>query len=142
MPVRTGLTIPCRQPHSSVQSPRWSSGRDRKAVLAVNAVGAAAAAAFAAIALARPDYVQSDSSSNSLTEFWVASSAVRTWAITAPLLAGIIRGGSPAPELLTAAGLVQLGDSALGAWQGNASMAVFPAAMGLVHLRSARLLSR
>jgi len=69
MPIHGGLTTPRAQPHSSAQSPRWSSGRDRKAIRAVNAGGAAAAAAFAAIGLARPDYVQSDSSPNSLTEF-------------------------------------------------------------------------
>jgi len=63
---------------------------------------------------------------------------VRTWAITAPILAEITRGGRPSPELLTVAGLVQLGDAALGVWQGNASMAVLPAAMGVIHLRSAR----
>lgn len=141
MPIHS-LTTSWSQSHSAARSPRWSSRRDRKAVLAVNALGAAAAAAFATMALARPDYVQSDSSSSSLAQFWVASSAVRTWAITAPLLAGIIRGRPPAPQLLTAAGLVQLGDSALGAWQQNANMAVFPAAMGLIHLRTARLLSR
>ncbi len=111
-------------------------------MLATNAVGAAAAAAFAATGLARPNYVQPDWSSNSLTAFWAASSAVRTWAITAPLLTEIIRPGRPAPQLLTAAGLVQLGDAALGVWQHNASMAVLSAAMGLVHLGSARLLSR
>lgn len=119
-----------------------SSRRACNAVLATNAAGAAAAAGFAATGLARPNYVQPDSSSNSLTEFWAASSAVRTWAITAPLLAEIIRPGRPAPQLLTVAGLVQLGDAALGIWQHNASMAVFPAAMGLVHVGSARFLSR
>ncbi len=97
---------------------------------------------FAATGLARPGYVQSGSSSSSLAGFWAASSAVRTWAITAPLLAGIIRGGRPAPQLLAVAGLVQLGDAALGVWQRNARMAAFPAAMGLVHLGSARLLAR
>jgi len=121
---------------------RWSSRRTRGAVLLANAVGAAAAAVFAAAGLARPSYVQSGSSSSSLTEFWAASSAVRTWAITVPLLAGVIRGGRPAPQLLAAAGLVHLGDAALGVWQRNASMAVFPTAMGLVHLGSARLVSR
>lgn len=110
-------------------------------MLAANVVAAAAAAVFAAAGLARPSYVQSGSSSSSLTEFWAASSTVRTWAITAPLLVGIIRGGRPAPQLLAVAGLVQLGDAALGVWQRNASLAVFPAAMGLVHLGSARLLS-
>ncbi len=66
MPVRSGLATP-RGAHSSAPSPRRRSGRNRKAVLGVNAVGAAAAAAFAAIVVARPDYVRSDSSSNSLT---------------------------------------------------------------------------
>lgn len=124
------------------RSARRSSGKARGAVLAANAVGAAAASGFAATGLARPSYVHPGSSSSSLTEFWAASSAVRTWAVTAPLLAGIIRGGRPAPQLLVVAGLVQLGDAALGVWQRNASMAVLPAAMCLVHLESARLLSR
>ncbi len=142
VPDRSGLTASRKRLRSSARSPRWSSERNRKAVVAVNAVGAGAAATFAATGLARPGYVQSGSSSSSLTAFWAASSAARTWAISAPLLAGIIRGGRPVPELLTVAGLVQLGDAALGVWQRNAGMAVFPAAMGLVHLGSARLLSR
>lgn len=124
------------------RSARFSRGRARGAVLTANAVGAGVAAVFAGAGLARPGYVQSGSSSSALTEFWAASSAVRTWAITAPLLAGIISGGRPASQLLVAAGLVQLGDALLGVRQRNASMAVFPAAMGLVHLGSAHLLSR
>jgi len=124
-----------------MRSVRLSGGKARGAVLAVNAAGAGAAAVFAAAGLAHPGYIQPGSSSSSLTAFWAASSAVRTWAITAPLLAGIVHGGRPAPQLLAVAGLVQLGDAALGAWQHNARMAVFPAAMGLVHLGSARLLS-
>lgn len=126
---------------NSASSARWSTGRARDAVLAANAVGAAAAALFAGLGLARPSYMQSGSSSSSLTQFWAASSAIRTVGITAPLLAGIIRGGHPAPQLLEVAGLVQLGDAALGVWQRNPRMAVLPTGMGLLHLASARLLS-
>lgn len=118
-----------------------SSARPHNAVLAANAVGAGAAAVFATIGLVRPNYVQPDFSSSSLSKFWAASSAVRTWSITGPLLAEIIREGRPAPQLFTVAGLIQLGDAALGIRQHNARMAVLPAAMGLTHLRTARLLS-
>lgn len=119
-----------------------SGRRVRGGLLAVNAGGAAVAAVFAGVGLARPGYVQPGASSSSVTGFWVASSAVRTWAVTAPLLAGILRGGRPAPPLLAVAGLVQLGDAALGAWQHNPRMTVLPAAMGLLHLGTARLLAR
>jgi len=51
-----------------------------------------------------------------------------------------VEAGAASPELLTVAGLVQLGDSALGIRQRNASMTLAPAAMGLVHLASARVL--
>lgn len=70
-----------------------------------------------------------------------ASSAVRTCGFTAPLLVGFARGGRPAPQLLVAAGIVQLMDAGLGLWQRNPPMAVLPAAMGLVHLASARILT-
>lgn len=111
-------------------------------MLTGNALGAAAAAAFGAAGLVRPGYVQPGSSLSGLTQFWAASSAVRTWAIAAPLLLGIVRGGRPTPQLLTVAGLMQLGDSGLGMWQRNVRMALLPAAMGLIHIGSARLLSR
>ncbi len=123
-------------------SKSWSSVRVRRVVLAVNGVGAATAAVFAAAGLTRPSYVQPGASSSSLTEFWAASSAVRTWAITVPLLAGLATTGRAAPQLLTVAGLVQLGDAALGIWQRKPDMTLAPAAMGLIHLTSARLLSR
>lgn len=117
-------------------------GRVRRGVLAVNAAGVATAAVFAAVGVARPDHARTGSTSGPLTVFWATSSAVRTWAIAVPLLAGIVRGGRPAPQLLTVAGLVQLGDAALGVWQRNPRMAVLPAAMGLLHLASARVLVR
>ena len=122
-------------------SKNWSSTKARRAVLVANGAGAAAAAIFAAVGLARPSYVQAGAASGSLTEFWAASSAVRTWAITIPLLAGLATTGRAAPQLLTVAGLVQLGDAALGIWQRKPDMTVAPAAMGLLHLTSARLLS-
>jgi len=118
------------------------SASTRRAVLMANGVGAAAAAVFAAVGMARPDYVEADSSSNSLSEFWATSSALRTWAMTIPLLGELVLRRCPTPQLLIAAGLVQLGDSALGIRQRNPSMTLAPAAMGLVHLASARILSR
>jgi hypothetical protein len=66
---------------------------------------------------------------------------VRTWAVTVPLVAGIARTGRPSPRLLTIAGLVQLGDSVLGIRQRNPRMTLAPAAMGLIHLASTRVLS-
>ncbi len=96
---------------------------------------------FAVVGLVRPGYVQPGSSVSPLAKFWAATSAGRTWAIAGPLLVGIVREGRPAPELLVAAGIVQLMDAGLGVWQRNLPMAVLPAAMGLVHLATARVLS-
>ena len=117
------------------------SDRTGTAVLVVNGLGIAAAAAFATTGLVRPNFDQPAATVTPLTRFWAASSAVRTWSVAAPLLIACARARRPAPELLTVAGLVQLGDCALGIWQRNPRMAVMPAAMGLVHLTSARLLS-
>ncbi len=110
-------------------------------LIALNAAGAAAAAAFAAFGAARPDHIGREKGSNSSTGFWAASSAVRTWAITIPLLAALIRHGRLSPELLAVAGLVQLGDSALGIRQHNPRMTLAPALMGMVHLATARRLT-
>jgi len=120
---------------------RWRSEPARSGLLAVNAVGSAAAAVFAAVGVRRPGYGQPGSVTTPLTGFWVASSAVRTWAVAAPLLVETLRGGRPAPQLLVVAGLVQLGDAALGVRQHNPRMTALPAVMGLVHLASARLQS-
>jgi len=122
-------------------SVRWCSGTARSGLLAVNAVGVTAAAVFAAVGVHRPAFGQPGSVTSSLTGFWAVSSAVRTWAVSAPLLLGIVRGGRPAPQLLVVAGLVQLGDAALGVRQHNPRMTALPAVMGLVHLASSRLLS-
>lgn len=111
-------------------------------MLLANGVGAAAAAVFAGAGLARPNYVETGSASSSLSEFWAASSALRTWAITAPLLGELVLKRRATPQLLIAAGVVQLGDSALGIRQRNPGMTLGPATMGLVHLASARVLSR
>lgn len=119
-----------------VTTVRWGGGRVRGGVVAVNAVGAAAAAVFAAVGVVRPDFARPGSTPGALTGFWAASSAVRTWAVTVPLLVGIVRDGRPARPLLVVAGLVQLGDAALGVEQHNPRMTVLPAAMGLVHLVS------
>jgi len=120
---------------------RWSSGNARRGLLAVNAVGLAAAAVFAALGVRRPGYGQPGSVTTPLTGFWAASSAVCTWAVTAPLLVGVLRGARPAPQLLVVAGLVQLADAALGARQHNPHITALPAAMGPIHPASARLLS-
>lgn len=118
-----------------------SSRKVHSVLLATNAVGASASAMFAVVGLVRPGYVQPGSSMSPLAKFWAASSAGRTWAITGPLLVGIARGGRPAPPLLMSAGIVQLMDSGLGVWQRNPRMAVLPAAMGLLHLATARVLT-
>lgn len=110
-------------------------------VIALNAAGAAAAPAFAAVGAARPDYIDREKGLNSPAGFWAASSAVRTWAITIPLLAALVRQRRLSPELLTVAGLIQLGDSALGIRQHNPRMTLAPALMGIVHLATARRLA-
>ena len=92
--------------------------------------------------LHRPSYVQPSQDASPLASLWAASSAVRTAAITASLLGSLLLRGRAAPELLTVAGLVQVGDSALGAWQRKPDMILAPAVMGLVHLASARRLVR
>ena len=111
-------------------------------LIALNAAGTVAAAAFAAFGAARPSYIDRQEDPNSPAGFWAASSAVRTWAIAVPLLTALARQRRPSPELLTAAGLVQLGDSALGIRQHNPRMTVAPALMGIVHLATARWLAR
>lgn len=118
-------------------------GRDRlrSALLAVNAVGAATSVVFSVVGLGRPQYVQPMSSASPLTQFRAASSAVRTWAVTAPLLAAIVRGRQPVPQLIVVAGLVQLMDAGLGVWQRNLRMTVLPAVLGVVHLGTARVLT-
>jgi len=118
-------------------------GRDRlrSALLAVNAVGAATSVVFSVVGLGRPQYGQPMSSASPLTQFWAASSAVRTWAVTAPLLAAIVRGRQPVPQLIVVAGLVQLMDAGLGVWQRNLRMTVLPAVLGVVHLGTARVLT-
>lgn len=111
-------------------------------MLLANGVGAAAAAVFAGAGVVRPNCVETGSASSSLSEFWAASSALRTWAITAPLLRELVLKRRATPQLLIAAGVVQLGDSALGLRQRNPRMTLAPAMMGLIHLASARVLSR
>ena len=119
-----------------------TSTRTPWAILIVNTLGATAASAFAIRGLTRPEYVQPGSPTHPITRFWAASSAVRTVAFTIPLLGQAATTRRLEPQLLTVAGLVQLGDSALGIWQRKADMALAPALMGIVHLASARHLSR
>lgn len=110
-------------------------------LIAVNVAGTAAATAFAAFGAARPGYIDREEGPHSPAGFWAASSAVRTWAITIPLLAALVRQGRLSPELLAVAGLVQLGDSALGIRQHNPRMTLGPALMGVIHLVTARRLA-
>ncbi len=116
----------------------WPVTRADWGLLALNAIGATAAAGFAAAGLIRPDYVQNPTPTSALTRFWAASSAVRTWALTLPLLATMARHDTPSHDLLLVAGLVQLGDSALGFQQGNRRMTLAPAVMATVHILTAR----
>lgn len=112
-----------------------------RALVALNAAGILAATAFAAIGAARPGYVDREAASSPPIEFWTASSAIRTWAITIPLLGTLVRHGRLSPELLAVAGLVQFGDSALGIRQRNPQMTLASALMGVVHLATARQLA-
>lgn len=113
----------------------------RVVLLAANALGVMIASGFSARGLRTPNFGEPDQPSSPLARFWAASSAVRTWSLAIPVLEGLVR-GRPVPGLLATAGLVQLGDSALGVWRRNRQMAIAPAVMGAVHLVSARLLSR
>lgn len=113
----------------------------QQALLAVNVAGAAASLGFAVRGLLRPSYVRPTEAGSPLASFWSASSAVRTCALTVPLIRSVLLRDRVAPEVLAVAGLVQVGDSALGAWQRKPAMALAPLAMGLVHLASARRLS-
>lgn len=113
----------------------------RYALTAANAAGIVTAVAFAVTGAARPNYIDDQAVSTPLADFWATSSAVRTCAIATPILLSLTRGRQPSAEMLTLAGLAQLGDSALGVWQRNPRMAIAPALMGLTHLFSARLLS-
>jgi len=115
--------------------------RARMALLIANGLGVVAAAVFAALGVRRPGYVVPAERVTPLAEFWTASSAVRTWALTGPLLAALTRPNSGSRSgLLLAAGLVQCGDAALGVRHRNPGMTVAPAIMGAVHLVSARVL--
>jgi hypothetical protein len=110
-------------------------------LLAVNGIGILVASAFSARGFVKPNFSEPDEQSTPLARFWSASSAVRTVSIAIPMLAGIARQRPVGGTLLTA-GLVQLGDSALGVWRRNPQMAIAPAVMGAIHLVSARLLTR
>ncbi len=106
-----------------------------------NGLGIVIASAFSARGLAQPNFAETEQLPTPLARFWSASSAVRTWSLAVPLLAGLVR-QRPNSGPLIAAGLVQLGDSALGIWRRNPQMAIAPAIMGAIHLASARLLTR
>lgn len=118
--------------------------RVRTTLLVLNGVGALIATGFAGAGLARPSIAEpsSDAEPNTLTGFWSASSAIRTWAITGPLLAALLTRRGPSSQLVTAAGIVQLGDAVLGLRQRNTGMTIAPAVMGVIHLVTARVLRR
>jgi hypothetical protein len=115
----------------------------RTTLLVVNGVGALLAAAFAGAGVARPSIAEPKSTAkpNTLAGFWSASSAIRTWAITGPFLITLLT-GRPSTQLVTAAGIVQLGDAVLGFRQRNTAMTIAPAVMGVVHLITTRILRR
>lgn len=120
------------------------SRRSRTTLLALNGVGALIATGFAAAGLIRPSIAEptSDAEPNTITSFWAVSSAIRTWAITGPLLSALLTRRDPSPHIVAAAGFVQLGDAALGLRQRNGFMAIAPAVMGVIHLSTARVLGR
>lgn len=104
-------------------------------LLGVNAAGLLVASIYAAAGLraaGRPGR-----RSTSRKAFWAAASAVRTWSVAGPLLVGLVR-SRPSPALLAVAGLVQLGDAAIGCRRRVPGMATAPAIMGIVHLATAR----
>ena len=113
------------------------SNRTAKALRVLNGTGLVVASGFAAVGTIRPAMARGGTSPESSTEFWAGSSGVRTFAITLPLLASLVR-GRPDSGLLVAAGLVQVGDAVLGLRERNAAMALLPALMGAVHLITAR----
>lgn len=119
---------------------RVSAPRARTVLLALNGAGIAAAAAFAVRGVRQPSFVRPSQPVTQLAQFWAASSAVRTWALAAPLSVALCRRPAGRADLLVVAGLVQCGDAVLGARQRNRAMTVAPAIMGAVHLVSARLL--
>lgn len=118
--------------------------RAHTALLVLNGVGAVVATGFGAAGVARPSIAEpgSAASTTSVTRLWAASSGVRTWAITGPFLVVLLTRRDLSPQLVAAAGLVQLGDAALGLRQRNVFMAVAPAVMGVIHLVTAQQLRR
>jgi hypothetical protein len=111
--------------------------------LLLNGAGALVATVFAGAGLARPSIAEPTSSTetDALATFWAASSAIRTWAVTGPLLASLLTPEGPSAQVVRAAGFVQLGDAVLGLRQGNRLMTLAPAAMGAIHLITSRVLS-
>lgn len=94
----------------------------------VNGVGALLAAGFAGAGVARPSIAEPKSTTKpkTLAGFWSASSAIRTWAITGPFLITLLTTCRPSTQLVTAAGIVQLGDAVLGFRQRNTAMTIAP----------------
>ncbi len=115
--------------------------RVRTVLLVVNGLGVVAAAVFAAAGVRRPGYVVTGEQATPLAHFWATSSAVRTWALAGTLIPALARSDSrDRSVLLVTAGLVQLGDAALGVGQHDPAMTTGPVIMGVVHLLSARAL--
>ncbi|WP_018334083.1 hypothetical protein [Actinomycetospora chiangmaiensis] len=113
----------------------------RRALVVANVAGAVGSSAFAAAGALRPDVALPDEQEpvGARTRFWAAASGIRTWAICAPLVAGLATGRS-VPQLLIAAGTVQLGDSVLGIGRRDPAMTTAPLLLGIAHLVSARAL--
>jgi len=86
-----------------------------------------AAAVFAAAGVRRPGYVVTGGQATPLAHFWATSSAVRTWALAGTLIPALARSDSrDRSVLLVTAGLVQLGDAALGVGQHDPAMTTAP----------------
>ena len=108
----------------------------------LNAAGALVAAGYAVQGVVRTAPSGPRTPGMEVPHFWAAASAIRTCAITIPLLRGLANRRGPSPNLLRAAALVQFGDAYLGVRTRNVGMTVAPVAMGLVHLTTARLIER
>ncbi len=115
----------------------------RTTLLVVNGVGALLAAGFAGAGVARPVNRRAEVHCKTQHARRVLIGQLRhpDVAITGPFLITLLT-GRPSTQLVTAAGIVQLGDAVLGFRQRNTAMTIAPAAMGVVHLITARVLRR
>lgn len=107
----------------------------------LNVAALLSATVFSAAALGRPALVQSGGRNRPLPRVLAAAAAGRTWAVTAPLIVGILRRRPPSRQLLIAAGLFQLGDATINVWQ-RSPRAAAPGVMSALHLVSAWAVGR